>query len=349
MTITRLWQAGAELNFIDELAGFPNDDYSFGSIEMTVSSTKAKRGTRSFRTTDNARPRGAAFSATQIRASFFINHNSLDAAGDAGVLAIIRCSLATESILYWDYDTDTLRLRVNNTVEDSIDVAVAGFATVDTWYHIGITYLADGSSGFFSVYLDGIQILTFTGNTGTSISGFYLGGHLASNKGWDNYTYFDDITIDDASGEADAPVPSVEYLWSIANGAGASTNLTPNTGANYAAVDDVTPDGDTTYVYGDADGEKDSYETADVTIPAGYGIVAKIPTALARKTDAGTDSKFRLGTRTTGGVENLGSGQSLPTGYGVIFERQTTDPDTAAWTQTTINNSQVVIEADGTF
>ncbi len=346
MTITRIYQTGFELNTISELQSYPNTD--FGSQSMTISTTKAKRGARSMRMNTNDQPRGKAFSATQIRAGFFINHNDVDTS-DKGILAIIPCSLATPSIVYWDEASGELRLRVNGSTVDSIDVAAAGFSNVNTWYHIGVAYKADASSGFFSVYLDGVQILTYSGNTGTSISGFYMGGDVDTGSGWLAEAYIDDFTLDDTTGESDAPVPSPEYLWIVANGAGASTNLTPNTGANYAAVDDTTPDDDTTYVYGDADGVKDSYAMSDITLPAGYGIVARIAAAWARKSDAGTDSQFKLGSRSNGGTEALSSGKTLATAYGVIWERQTTDPDAAAWTETTINNSEGVIETEGSF
>lgn len=346
MTVTRLYQTGFEINTISELESYPNTD--FGTQSMTISTTKAKRGSRSMRMNTGDQPRGKAFSATAIRAGYFINHNVV-ATNDQGCLAIIPCSLATPSLVYWDEASGEIRLRVNGSTVDTIDAAAAGFATVDTWYHIGITYKADASAGFFSVYLDGTQILTYSGNTGTSTSGFYMGGDVTGGSGWKAEAYIDDLTLDDITGESDAPVPSPEYLWIIADGAGASTNLTPNTGANYAAVDDTTPDDDTTYVYGDADGEKDSYTMSDITLPASYGIVARIAVAWARKTDAGTDSQFKLGSRSNGGTELLSSGKTLATAYGVIWERQTTDPDSAAWTETTINNSQGVIEAEGTF
>lgn len=348
MTITRLFQSGFELNTINEVDGYPNSDFG-ASNEMTISTTKFKRGARSLRATSAAnRPRGKAFSATQIRAGFFVNHAGLNGGSAQAAIAIIPCSLATASVLYWHSSSNELRLRVNNATVDTIDVGTAGFATVDTWYHLGVTYKADGSTGFFSVYLDGVQILTYTGNTGTSISGLYLGGRV-STLDWASNVYFDDLTIDDAASESDAAVPSVEYLWIVADGAGASTNLTPNTGANYAAVDDTTPDDDSTYVYGTADGVKDSYTMSNITLPSGYGIAARIATAWARKTNAGVDSQFKLGSRSNGGTELLGSGIALATSYGMITQRQTTDPDSAAWTETTINNSQGVIETEGSF
>lgn len=346
MTVTRLYQTGFELNTISELESYPTTD--FGTQSMSISTTKAKTGSRSMRMNTADQPRGKSCSTTQIAAGFYLNHNDVNNA-DQAILVAIRTSFATASLVYWDETSGELRLRVNGSTVDTVDVAAAGMATVDTWYHIGVTYKANASTGFFSVYLDGVKILEFTGNTGTTINGVYVGGETGGTGGWLAEAYVDDFYLNDTAGESDAPPSSYRYLWSIANGAGASTNLTPNTGSNYQAVDDTTPDDDTTYVYATASGTKDSYTTADVTVPAGHSVVAVIPTAWVRKTDSGTDSQWKLGTRASGGTETLGSAQSLGTGYGIIFERQTTEPGGAAWDQTKVNNSQTIIESAGSF
>lgn len=346
MTVTRLYQTGFELNTISELESYPDSD--FGTQNMTISTTKARTGSRAMRMNTADQPRGKSCSTTQIAAGFYINHNNV-AGGDQAIVAIIRSSFATPSLVYWDETSGELRLRVNNSTVDTIDAAAAGFGNVDTWYHIGITYKADASSGFFSVYLDGVEILTYSGNTGTTINGVYVGGETTGTGGWSAEAYVDDFYLNDTVGESDAPPSSYRYLWSITDGAGASTNLTPNTGTNYAAVDDTTPDDDTTYVYATASGVKDSYTTANVTVPAGHSVVAVIPTAWARKTDSGTDSQWKLGTRASGGTEVLGSAQSLGTGYAIIWDRQTTEPGGAAWDETKVNASEAVIESAGSF
>lgn len=53
-------------------------------------------------------------------------------------------------------------------------------------------------------------------------------------------------------------------------GAGNSTNLTPNTGANWECIDESTPDEDSTYVEnGDSGYATDTYQTADHTTETG--------------------------------------------------------------------------------
>lgn len=347
MTLTRIFQAGAELNTINEFANYPTTTY--GNATAVISSTKARTGTYALRSSSNVQPRGKGFSATTFRAGFFLNHNGAFSGTRQPAICIIPTSLAAPIIVYWDAASGELRLVCNGTTQDTASVSATGFSTTNTWFHIGIFYHGDATTGVISIYLDGVQILSWTGNTGTGALGLYVLGQNSASTGWADYVYVDDLYIDDATGESDAPPSSYRFDWQIANGAGASTNLTPNTGANYAAVDDTTPDDDTTYVYAAASGVKDAYATSNITVPAAHRVTAVIPTAWVRKTDAGTASQWKLGTRSNGGTEVLGSAQSLSTSYGPIWERQTTEPGGADWDESKCNNAQVIIESAGSF
>jgi hypothetical protein len=346
LSITRLFQSGAELGVIGELASFPNNDY--GGFDITVSTTAPRTGARSFAmSSNNQRPRGKAFTATQIRAGFYLRHNNLTATRQ-GVLWVAPGSFATETLLYWDEASGELRLRVNNSTVASISAAAAGFATVNTYYHIGVTFKANASTGFISVYLDGVQVLTYSGNTGTTISGFYVGGGIGAFGTWSNTAYIDDLYVDDTTGEADAPPSSLRFDWKSANGAGTATGLSVSAGTNYQAVDDIPVNDDTDYVYAASSGLKDYYTVADFTLPAGYVVNALIPTSWARRTDAGTDSQWKLGTRLSG-TDVIGSARSMGTSYGVLYERQTTKPGGGAWSESDVNSAEFVHESAGSF
>ena len=98
-------------------------------------------------------------------------------------------------------------------------------------------------------------------------------------------------------------------------------------------MDENPNDGDTTYVKALSAGLSDLYNTAAVTLPADHAISAAIPVAVARKTEAGADTRVRLlaydGVNTT-----VGGDLALPTAYGVLWERMTTQPDGSAWGST---------------
>lgn len=349
MAFTRVWQAGAELQALNESSEYVSASYGGGS--MTVSSTKAKTGSYSFRSGTNDYPRGYAGVLTQFRAGVFINHNGVSGtvAGRKSFIFVVPTTGITNVEVYWDHNTSLLNLVVNGTAVDTIDVGAAGFSTTNTWFHLGITYKAHASTGFVSVYLDGTKILEFTGNTGTQADGVYFGGRSTSINGWTNYAYFDDFYVDSASGDADAAPPSYRFLWQAVNAAGTSAAWTA-TGAspNYACVDDAVPNDDTDYISAASSGLVDYYNTASVAVPTGYVINAVIPTGWAKKTDAGTDSEIKLGTRLSG-TDVDGTAQNLPTAYGLVFERHATKPGGGSWSESDANSAEIKIESAGAF
>ena len=351
MSFTRIWQSGAEMQHVNELEELASSTYG-GASNFTISSTKAKTGTYSFRGEANSYPRGKAVSATQIRAGAFVNHTSVGGASSLfkAILFLVTTSGGVaDAYVIWNGATGDLELYVGGSMVDSINVATAGFDTTNTWYHLGFTYKADSSTGFVSLYRDGVQILNWTGNTGTAITGVYFHGDKGSSGGWANYAYWDDFYVDSASGEADAAPPSNRLMWQAVSGAGASAAWTASgAGSNYQCVDDGVPNDDTDYVLASSSGLVDYYATGDITLPTGYSVVALIPCAWAKKTDAGTGSQLKLGSRLSS-TDSTGSAQTLATTYGPIMERQTTKPGGGSWSETDVNNSQVKIESAGAF
>lgn len=355
MTITRLWQAGAELQHVNEL----EENSNLGtSSSFTISSVKAKTGTYSFRNSSgSANALGKTISSTtQIRAGVFLNHGGLTVSASIGVILAVTTNLATPiSTVRWNGNTGLLELRVNGSTVAS--VAPGAFTTTNTWEHCAITYKADSSAGFFTLYLDGVQVLTWTGNTGTAITGVWFCGHQGgASGGWANTSaYWDDFYIDDAVGELDVAPPSPRFSFLLVNGAGASAawNLV-GAATNHEAIDDPgAPDDDTTYLWTDASGTKD-YEAlantvAGTTVPTGYSIDAVIVAAWAKKTNAGVASTLKLGVRASGGTEVLGSAQSLATSYGPVFFRRTTNPAGSSWSESDVDGTQTILESAGSF
>lgn len=354
MTVTRLWQAGGELQHLNELEEFsyslPSSNYS-GSAPA-ISSTKKKTGSYSFNMSGPAKPRGRAItSTTQIRAGAFLNHNGT--ALNIGTPVLLYVGSTVNIWVQWNDDGGLLELYVGTTLRASVSESTGGFSTTDTWRHIAITCKADASAGFVSFYLDGVQKLTWTGNTGTAIDKVAIGGNNNAFGRCFADGYFDDFYIDDTAGEADAAPPSPRFPFLPVNGSGNYTGWSVNTGTNSAAVDDSgAPNDDTDYVYATAAGVKDSYAltntTAGVTVPAGYSIEAVIPTAWARKTDAGTASTLKLGTRLSA-TDLVGSAQTLTTAYGPVMERQTTKPGGGTWTESDIDSTEIYLESAGSF
>lgn len=124
---------------------------------------------------------------------------------------------------------------------------------------------------------------------------------------------------------------------------GATTNFTPSTGTNHAAlVDESPPNDDTDYNQSSNVGDLDLYEITDMAhTPASiFGVQINLN---AKKDDAGTRSI--AGVVRSGGTNYEGGAQALSTSYAYYLDVRETDPDTSApWTKTGVDNAQFGIK-----
>ena len=118
-----------------------------------------------------------------------------------------------------------------------------------------------------------MQVLGWTGDTRVYASNSttpltWLSGAYLLGGGWNLSVYGDDFYCDVWEG-ADAPLmacpSSRRFLPAFPNGAGATAQWTPNSGANWQAVDEAPPDSETTYVKATVAGLRDSYSSVSYT------------------------------------------------------------------------------------
>lgn len=347
MTITRLHQAGAELNNI--LSEFT----SVSNIAVVTSSTKAQSGAYSFRF-QNQYTASLVLSTTytQLRAAFFALHFGTGAGDDPGLIAFAGSgTIGIE--LRWDGDASTFVLYRNTTQIAS--ALSAEFAAEDAWHHVAIDLKLDNSAGWVYVYVDGVAVIEFDGDTIGTVSALdtVRFGSDRTNISWDNYLYIDDFYLDSTTGES-APTapPDYRFLPVLPNGNGYISQWVGNDGNstdNYLLVDEVTPDGDTSYVESAVSGEIDSYTMTDPTIPTGWEISAVIAMAVAKKLNAGGSLDLKLNTRTTVSGTPYSASSSpitLGTSYALAWERRPLRPDGGAWNETTANALEIGVVTD---
>lgn len=348
MTITRLWQAAAEFN--DVLVEFTTRS----NTAFTTSNTKARTGTYSFRTAGLAYYATKVLSTTydQLRLGAYINHNGA-ASGDSPSLFQFRNGSSVVVDLQWDGDNNTLKLYLNTTLVDSL--VSAAFAQTDTWLHVGIDAKIDASTGWVYVYLDGVEILSYDGDTtvGSTAVDSIIVASPRSNNYWANYIYIDDIFVDNTAGESvPAVVPDYRFVPVTPNGNGFYNTWSGSDGNstdNYLLVDEIPPDGDTTYVEHDISGESDSYAMSDITLEDGYEVSAVIPMAYGKKLNAGGSLNLKLVTRTTvSGTPYTATSAAfvLGTDYTLAWERRATRPDGGTWDETTVNALDVGVQTN---
>lgn len=228
-----------------------------------------------------------------------------------------------------------VRVRQGNGNGTILDTSGIGVIIPQTWHHYQVrAVLRNDSSGRIEVWVDGVQVINFTGSNAAAIvdvDSVRFGRTTAGS--WD----VSDISIHDST----TPI-GVNMVWDmLPTGVGNNTDLSqePNSGANWEKVDEPTPDGDTTYVYGDTEGDFDTYQMAD--LPAGTWNVLAVQTILnARKSDAG--ARFMRPVLRSGGVNYTGTSVPVADSYAASVEIFENDPDTStAWTSSAVDALEV--------
>ena len=184
-------------------------------------------------------------------------------------------------------------------VNGSLQYTATGLWPKSDYVHFGVDLKIDASAGWCYVYIDGVQVLGFTGNTG-NFDARMVGWGTAPNSGNspNSSFYLDDLSIDNSTGEgAPAACEDRRFLLVMPDGNGTYSDgvgSDADSTDNYLLVDDTTMDGATTEVVLDAVDEKDTYTMANPTLPANAVIQAVCPVALVQKGNAavGTQVKF---------------------------------------------------------
>lgn len=284
---------------------------------------------------------------TEVRTGFWFKHAAGATGSNRPFIAVIQVTGGNEYFICWDAATAALTIRVTTTGQIATVSLPAALQATNTWMHIGIYFKANASTGVISVYINGVQALTYSGNTGSGVIAVSTCGRNSSTLTWAGNVWFDDWYIDGGSGNADAAPSPSKFLFSSITGAGTDTAWTPNTGANYQAVDDPTFDTDSTYVAAPSSGLRDNYECSDITLPSGYTISKVIVVAYAKKTSS-ADCKLTLETLLSG-TYGSATAQALSTGYEYYFAEFALDPSSTLWSQSSFNSTKIGIKSAGTY
>jgi hypothetical protein len=140
------------------------------------------------------------------------------------------------------------------------------------------------------------------------------------------------IYINDAQGPANNSLPAgIPGIYALLPDADGSTmDWTPNTGAAHDAVDDTTPDDDTTYISSNTPGDIALFTYPALSVTSGDILVAQ-SCMLVRKDDAGTRTVTPA--IKSGGSDYVGADANVGTSYQYDLQQFETDPDTGlAWT-----------------
>lgn len=344
MAITRRHQTGIETGYAYEMDGWGG--WAIGT--NWISTARPRTGAYGiFCRTDWYWYQWKNIAATrQVRVGLCFNVDDWNNGADGDFMAI-ETSGGTELIALRSIKaTGDLNLIIAGSSQDT----TSGLGiVVDNWYHIVIDVKVDSSSGWAYVYKDGnsTPIMSFAGNTGNSDIGRIRIGDPITQGTATIGTFFDDIYIDDTTGEGAAQVgPILRFGWTYPNGAGNYTQWTPSAGNNYECVDERPPSG-ADYVIEDAVDQLDSYAMTTIALGAGQDPQAVIPIVLAQRYGAG--QQIAVGTRYSA-TDVIGSDQDVQFGgWRFNWERQTAKPGGGAWDQAAIDGFEAVIKSRGSF
>lgn len=185
------------------------------------------------------------------------------------------------------------------------------------WYY----KIAD-SGGRCVVKVDGIIWMDFTGDTNVAAPTTFNSLQVGTDSLSDADAHYDNIILDDANWIGKRNIAS-----NIANGAGATTQLTPSTGANYSCVDEVPPSA-TDYVSGNTNDLVDTYSVAAIPGTVAY-ITAFQVQANVVKTGTPTPQNVQLALR-SGGTNYFSTSKAVPTTAAIVAGIWELDPATSA-------------------
>lgn len=162
-----------------------------------------------------------------------------------------------------------------------IDTTLPGVIVAGAWFYIEAKVKIHSTSGEVHIRVNeqlvnwvGSGTTSYSGNTRRAGTNNYFttvglgGGDGSTVSGWGT-AYFDDFYYcNDAGSINNSYLGDVQLQAIYPDGAGNSTQWAPNTGNNWAAVDETSPDDDTTYIQSSTVGHLDMFTMQNISATA---------------------------------------------------------------------------------
>lgn len=250
---------------------------------------------------------------------------------------------------------DTVQLNFSITPDRAIRVRRGGLSgailgtssngvvpTIKGWHYLEAK-MTFASSGAVEVKVNGDVVLTLTSVDTTQTANNVANGFIVYVGFRDTYAGYDDLYLcDDTGGTFNDYLGDIRVIELLPNAAGDSTQWTPNAGANWDRNDDVTQDGDATYVYSSTDGHTDLYNLTAPDSGATAILAAKFMVT-ARKTDPGAREIEVLGK--SGSTQFGSAAQTMTEVYVEYTHTEEQNPDTSAnWTISDLTSLQAGVK-----
>lgn len=247
--------------------------------------------------------------------------------------------------------------------EDGTIGSASGVLEANRWYRLEVKVDASGagSTDIVEACLDGVAFATASNrNLSTGIAKWIVGTNIAAEAQTTGEWHFDDMACNDATGSQQTGYPGTGTIINLApNGDGDSHQFLKSGGGagdanNYQDVDELNPDGNTTYLKSNTTGHIDFYTVTDAPFSSNAKVVAVGVNMRFAGDGASANGTIRCKLKKTSGGTIVNGATQSPTSTtystnAVSVPRvqqiiRTVDPDSAEWTKSTVDSMQIGVE-----
>lgn len=349
--MARIWQSGWELNTTTDAM-----ELSLNSGTVSISTTTVRSGTYAGRANPNASTgffRSDIFASNQNSGGYlrvYVNIATLPGA----TIQLVRFSSTANAHLASLRLTSTGTLTLNAANNSQVGSASSALST-GTWYRLELKCDATNATGTVDGRIDGVSFASGNNSSRGSWARALVGA-ITPNSTCD--IFFDDWAVNDSSGSSQTSFPgSGKIIHLKPNAAGDANSWLKTAGGagdsnNYQLVDEVPPNDATDYVQSGTLNDKDLYNVDASGV--GASDTVNVVAVGARFANDVFDNllTFRLEIEKTSGGTIAQSGDIIPSSTFWTTNNNTTapspyplvlyaDPDSAAWTSSTLDSMQI--------
>ena len=246
-----------------------------------------------------AQTKGAIFNGGAVTSAWiscqanFVNTNGVD----SKCVGFGQSSSANG--LCWGFDSGGTKFcifKYDGTTTTRLAIESGTTFALGPLFRVDMQVISYGASGTVNLYVNGVSIISFTGNLAvsgmTNMDSVTLFQYQTNNP-----PFYSEIFVADSDTRA---IQGMQTM--LATGAGTTNNWTNNTFSNINAL--VANDGNATYV--NTATQDQQYNVTDMTPPA-YSVVAVVVNARIAKTAGSTPTQVKLGYN-SGGTVAFGTG-----------------------------------------
>jgi hypothetical protein len=212
--------------------------------------------------------------------------------------------------------------------------------TAGVWCYVEIKVKFHSSTGTVDIWVDGVNVLSLTGqNTQQSSNAFATGFNIVGAGAMNDHTQYDDIYVLDDTGSVNNARLGPRVVKMIVPASDAGTNqFTTDSGSNHWDRLTDNPRDTTSYVEDDTTGHKELVGMGSLNLATVAGIQLNSVVAVTGNTIRTVKNTLH----TSGGTDSDDSGRTVAdSNYQTHSRVVETNPETSAlWNQTQINAAQ---------